>query len=185
MKELEIRTELGDGFCRLRQSRLDDAGPMFDAIRASLPELCRFSWWCRPDYAREEAETFLASCGESWLRDREYFFVIEDPATGLFLGGCSINQIDRLNLRANVGYWVRSSHHHRGIAAAATRFLADFGFADLGLERLEIIAETENLPSRRVAEKAGFIQEGLLRHRLRRQDRQFDALIFARVRDDE
>jgi RimJ/RimL family protein N-acetyltransferase len=38
-----------------------------------------------------------------------------------------------------------------------------WGFEELGLERIELVAATGNLPSQRVAERAGVKREALLR----------------------
>jgi RimJ/RimL family protein N-acetyltransferase len=63
---------------------------------------------------------------------------------------------------AHVGYWVRTGQTGQGIATAAVRLIARFGFEDLGLQRLELLVAVENLASRRVAEKAGARFEGIL-----------------------
>jgi ribosomal-protein-serine acetyltransferase len=85
---------------------------------------------------------------------------------GNFLGGAGLNKINREHNFANLGYWVRQSRQRRGVASGATRLLAGFGFATLGLTRIEIVAVSDNLPSQRVAEKAGAQFECLARNRL-------------------
>ena len=50
----------------------------------------------------------------------------------------------------------------QGIATAAVRLIARFGFEDLGLQRLELLVAADNLASRRVAEKVGARFEGVL-----------------------
>jgi RimJ/RimL family protein N-acetyltransferase len=67
---------------------------------------------------------------------------------------------------ANLGYWVRTSETGRGIASKATRLVAQFGFAELGLQRIEILAAVGNVASQRVAEKAGAVRECVARKRL-------------------
>jgi [ribosomal protein S5]-alanine N-acetyltransferase len=52
----------------------------------------------------------------------------------------------------------------RGVATAATRLAAEWAFeADPALARLQLRADVENVASNRVAEKAGFTREGVLR----------------------
>jgi RimJ/RimL family protein N-acetyltransferase len=55
---------------------------------------------------------------------------------------------------------------------------------NLSTQGLEIIAASDNLPSQRVAEKAGARREGLLRHRLLLGGRPHDALIYSLIRAD-
>src|SRR5438876_1019870 len=63
---------------------------------------------------------------------------------------------------ANVGYWVRTSQTGQGIATAAVRLIAWFGFEDLGLLRLELLIAADNPASRRIAEKVGATFERVL-----------------------
>jgi len=63
----------------------------------------------------------------------------------------------------DVGYWVGAPARGKGVATAATRRLCAFGFASLGLRRIELNAAAGNVASRRVAEKAGFELEGVRR----------------------
>ncbi|KAJ1294277.1 hypothetical protein BS78_01G133700 [Paspalum vaginatum] len=66
--------------------------------------------------------------------------------------------------RANLGYALARHHWGQGIAAAAIRMVVARVFDDLpGLERLEAVADVENVRSQRVLEKAGFLREGVLR----------------------
>jgi ribosomal-protein-serine acetyltransferase len=57
---------------------------------------------------------------------------------------------------------VRTRQTGQGIATAAVRLIARFGFEDLGLRRLELLVAVDNMASRRVAEKVGATFEGVL-----------------------
>jgi RimJ/RimL family protein N-acetyltransferase len=52
---------------------------------------------------------------------------------------------------------------------------------ELGCERLQLRADERNVPSQRVAEKAGFTREGVLRsaHFNARLDRRVDFVMFS------
>jgi RimJ/RimL family protein N-acetyltransferase len=54
-----------------------------------------------------------------------------------------------------IGYHVRRDLWSRGYATEAARACRDFGFANLGVDRLISLIRPENLASRRVAEKNG------------------------------
>jgi ribosomal-protein-alanine N-acetyltransferase len=62
---------------------------------------------------------------------------------------------------ANIGYWVDESFAGRGIIPTAVALAVDHCFREMGLHRIEVCVRPENLPSRRVAEKLGFREEGL------------------------
>ena len=100
------------------------------------------------------------------------------------LGCVGINQINRVNLLANMGYWVRASRTGAGIASTAARLASRFGFASLGLARIEIVVLPDDGASRRVAEKVGAQYEGLARSRLLFGDETRDAAMHSLVRGD-
>jgi len=54
----------------------------------------------------------------------------------------------------------------RGVATHTVRLLAGWGFSALGLARIELTCGPDNLASRRVAERCGFVREGVLRSHL-------------------
>jgi RimJ/RimL family protein N-acetyltransferase len=49
------------------------------------------------------------------------------------------------------------------VATRALRLVSVWALDELGLQRISLLAEPENVPSQRVAEKAGFRREGVLR----------------------
>jgi RimJ/RimL family protein N-acetyltransferase len=84
----------------------------------------------------------------------------------------------------NLGYWVRTSAAGRGVASKASRLVARFGFEELGLHRIEILAAVSNVASQRVAEKIGAAREGVLRKRLLIRGEPQDAVMFSLVPED-
>jgi len=64
-------------------------------------------------------------------------------------------------LRAgHIGYWIDRNYINRGYMTQAVELVTDFAFNSLILHRIEINLRPENIASRRVAEKAGYIFEG-------------------------
>jgi RimJ/RimL family protein N-acetyltransferase len=90
-------------------------------------------------------------------------FAMADPGSGRLLGSISLKKTDWRALTSEVGYWVSPWAHGRGLAAEATRALAEWLLGKQGFERLELRAATGNTASQRVAVKAGFTREGVLR----------------------
>ena len=65
--------------------------------------------------------------------------------------------------KAELGYIVAPAARGRGVATAALRLLTDWGFSERGLLRLELLISVDNVASIRVAERAGYVKEGVLR----------------------
>ena len=175
---------LSGGRVRIRRYRAADVDALFEAASESIPEVSKWLPWCHPGYVREESAEWIGSRPEAWDRGLAYSYAIEDAATGGFLGGCGLNQIDPLNRPANLGYWVRTSRTGEGVATAAARLAATLGFEDLSLQRIEILAAFNNVASRRVAEKLGAVKEGILRRRFLLRGEPQDGVLYSLVRED-
>ena len=68
------------------------------------------------------------------------------------------------------------------MAGRAAALLAEWGLAELGQARIELLADVDNPASHRVAVKGGFIREGIARRRIRdRVGRPRDMVVFSRI----
>ncbi|MGZ8848169.1 MAG: GNAT family N-acetyltransferase [Pyrinomonadaceae bacterium] len=176
--------ELTDADILVRPLRTDDARPLYEAARESIPEVSLWLPWCHENYAMEETEAFIASRARAGAQDEWYSFGIFDQESGRFLGGVGLNFINRVHQLANLGYWVRTSAAGKGVASKGARLVAQFGFERLGLRRIEILAAVSNVASHRVAEKIGAVREGVLRRRLLIHGISLDAVLFSLVPED-
>ncbi|HEV2761560.1 MAG TPA: GNAT family protein [Pyrinomonadaceae bacterium] len=176
--------ELTDGSVGIRRFRADDARPLYEAVRESLPELLAWMPWAHPDYAFEESLAWVGERGRVWDEGTDYACAVFEPPTGRFLGVIGLNKVDRIHMYANLGYWVRSGATRRGVASTAARLMARLGLGQLGFQRLEIVAAVGNRASQRVAEKAGAKREGVLRKGLRYHGVAHDAVLYSLVAED-
>ena len=180
-----MRTELANEVVEIRRYCADDIPLLFEAARESVNEMFAWVSWCHPNYTVEESRSFVLSSEIAWNQKTSFDFAVIDIESGLFLGGVGLSQIKRKNNFANLGYWVRTSQTGRGVATAATILATKFGFDDLRLNRIEILAAVENIASQRVAEKAGARKEGILRSRLLLHNRLHDAALYSFIASDK
>src|SRR5437870_7480425 len=179
-----MNVELSDETISIRTYREGDADVLYEAVRESIAEVSPWLAWCHEDYSIEESREFVSSRGKSAADCEWYSFGVFEKDSGRFLGGVGLNFINRVHLMANLGYWVRTSSAGRGVATSAARLAARFGFEELGLHRIEVVAAVENIASQRVAEKAGALREGLLRKRLLISGESQDAVMFSLLPGD-
>ena len=143
---------LGDPVVSLRPLTVTDVA----TVEAALddPEICR--WFDNRDViAREVVERALAR----WQADEAAEFAVLDAgecvgSLWLTLGADS---------RATVGYWLLQGSRGKGLAAHALVLISRWGFDELGVRRIGLLADPRNVASLRVAERAGFQREGVLR----------------------
>ena len=79
---------------------------------------------------------------------------------------------------------MRTSRTKRGVASAAVRLLAQFGFEKLKLNRIEVKAAVGNTASQRVAEKVRAKREGILRNHMVVRDHVYDMVVFSLIPED-
>ncbi|MGY1708490.1 GNAT family N-acetyltransferase [Geodermatophilus sp. SYSU D00758] len=86
---------------------------------------------------------------------------------GRLAGQVTVDNVVRGALRSgSLGYWVDRSVAGRGLASLAVALVCDHAFGPAGLHRLQADIRPENGASRRLVERLGFRQEGLLRRYL-------------------
>ena len=155
---------------------------LYEAIIESRAELSPWMEWVHPEYSIAETEQWVTHCRKAWETDSSFGFTIVEHHTSQILGGCSITMDRPLHRNGSIGYWIRTSRTKQGFASEAATLLAQFGFAQLGLIRIEIFVAAGNIASQRVAAKVGALREGLLRNRLLIRGQPRDAYVFSLVR---
>ena len=179
-----MSVSLTDGVVTIRPLQLADGDAMHAAVIESLAELCRWLPWAHPAYGRGDATSFIEMTLRWWENKSEFPFGIFDATNDSYIGNVGVNHLVRAHGYANLGYWVRKSRTRQGLAVRATRLAARYGFETLGLTRIEIVANPDNLGSRGVAEKAGATLEALVRNRIVMHGRPLPAVLYSLVPED-
>ncbi|MFZ5639050.1 MAG: GNAT family N-acetyltransferase [Pseudomonadota bacterium] len=157
----------------------DDAEALLAAVRASLPTLSQWLPWATPDYDLARAAGWIAHCIAAREAETEYHFGVFDADTGALLGGVGLNHRIRAYRSAHLGYWVADAARGRGVAVAAARQAARFGFDALALQRISILVQPGNRASLRVAAKLDAVCEGVARDALVVREAAHDAMVFS------
>ncbi|PWU44952.1 N-acetyltransferase [Micromonospora globispora] len=163
---------------RLRRWRHEDAPAVLAALNE--PAIARWNSQDVTDLTRAAAWIRWRA---DWSSGTRMSLAITDAADGRLLGGASLNQIHHGN--ASIGYWTAAAARGRGVASAAAAALTAWGFADLGLHRIELCHAVANPASCRVADRAGYRLEGTLREsHLYGDGRRYDEHLHARLATD-
>ena len=80
-----------------------------------------------------------------------------------FAGIVGLKDTDLENKKTEIGYWLSSSFQHKGIITLSCKALIKYIFEELELNRIQLKAATGNIKSQRVAQRLGFIHEGIER----------------------
>lgn len=82
---------------------------------------------------------------------------------GEVIGSCGFLNLASKHYRSEIGIELSKEYWGKGIASEAFEAVIGYGFEQMNLQRIEALIEPLNLPSQRLAERQGFIREGLLR----------------------
>jgi RimJ/RimL family protein N-acetyltransferase len=172
---------LTDGTVRLDELTPDDVAA--HVAGEDEEQARRFGWY--PQRSTEEtARRAIVEWQEAWRTGgRTRTFAVRDEATGALAGGCQVRLRD--DGIAEMSYWIFPDFRGRGFAGRALRLACDWAFAHLGVERMELYIEPDNLASRGVARRAGFRKEGTLRAQQRIGDVRRDMVLYARLPGDD
>ena len=133
-----------------------------DLPRPTFPEMVR--------HYNKEAKGFRSFSFAIWIQEEKRdHFIGQITLGGVILGAYR---------GAHIGYWIDQRFANRGYTTRAVRELTNFAFSQMQLHRIEINLRPENIASRKVAEKSGYILEGIRPRYLHIADDWRDHLTF-------
>jgi len=169
-----------DGLTALRPWRDADFAALVAACQD--PEISRWTRVPSP-YCETDARAYLmARDGALRAGTSAPFAVVATNDPLLVLGSVSLIRIAWQHARGEVGYWLARAARGQGHATRAVRLICNWGFEALGLERIDLLAATPNAASQRVAERAGFTREAVLRSYMIGRDGRQDMVAFGLLR---
>ena len=151
----------------LRCPQPGDGPVLHEAEHETLAELRPWMPWAHMPHSPDEAEAYCRRMQAKFLlRDDLVMFAFERDAgggEGRFVAGCGMHRIDWDVRRFEIGYWRRAGCGGRGYVTELTAALARMAFDRLDARRVELRMDNTNVASWKVAERAGFTLEAVLR----------------------
>ena len=170
--------DLGDG-AALRRYVMGDLDAIWSVASAERERLGEWMPWVE--------HTTSVEVQRQWLEK-----VVGDPSTldgcGIFVdgelaGGVGLSW-DPFLIAGEIGYWTRAAFEGRGLVTRSARELTRVAFEHVGLHRVVIRAGVENVRSRAVPKRLGYIQEGIERGSGRGLGGYYDIVVYAMLADE-
>jgi RimJ/RimL family protein N-acetyltransferase len=174
----------------LRCPRPGDGPALNEAVSVSLDELRPWMPWAQAAPTLDESEAIVRGAQARFMQRVDLVYTIwEHDGQGVerrLVGGTGLHRMDWNVPRFEIGYWRRSGEQGRGLVTEAVGALSRMAFDVLMAQRVEIRMDDANAASRKVAERAGFTLEGVLRRDTVAVDgRVRDTRVYSRVRGVE
>ena len=178
---------------RLTPPHLDKDGIRLEPLaRALAPDM---AWVLEPDediarftYIPTVAdepflERWLGRYEDGWETGENAGFIVRD-ADRKGIGFAAYVRLDLEGQQGELGYVIARDGRGRGAATTALSLLTDWGFRELGLQRIELRIDPRNTGSEKVAERAGYRQEGVLRSVAFKEGLRTDVGVWSRLAQD-
>ena len=143
------------------------------------PENNRFLHYDIPICVEKTERWFDSHLGE----DTRYDAVIE--ADGISVGTIGLLSIDKKYSKAE--YYIamgETAYKGKGVAKEASRLILQYAFEVLGLNRIYLFTETENVAAQRFFERVGFVREGLIRQDIVSHGKTVDRFVYGFLKED-
>ncbi len=149
------------------------------------PEIYKFTLAIPRPYTTQDARGFIKYIqGVENEYGQPMNWVIREIKTDKLIGGIGFHcKYPIGSHREEIGYWLGKPFWGKGIMTRVLKKICDHGFTHLNLIRIEAPIFDYNNASMRVAEKAGFIREGIARKAYKKDDKIFDGVIYAIVKN--
>jgi ribosomal-protein-serine acetyltransferase len=145
----------------LKLIELKDCSRIYELMNQSRSYLREWLPWLDYTTKPEDTNEFIKICLTGFAESKSLTTVI--LFKGDIVGVASFNSINWSNKTAQIGYWLGQDYQGNGIIIKVTKALVEYAFNELKLNKVEIRVATENVKSRRIPEKLGFINEGCIR----------------------
>jgi ribosomal-protein-serine acetyltransferase len=165
----------------LRLPEESDADAVAALIAANRPYLARWMPWAAGN-DRDATLAFIRATRRQ-IGDNDGFHTVIERG-GRPIGMVGFHGVDWQHRSTSIGYWLAEDQQGQGIMTRAVRSLVDHAIGAWRLNRIEIRAGVENLPSRRIPERLGFREEGRLLQVERVGGRWVDFVLYAMLAAD-
>ncbi|HUW88694.1 MAG TPA: GNAT family protein [Candidatus Paceibacterota bacterium] len=103
---------------------------------------------------------------------------------GKFAGVIDIKRAEWRGRSCEISYWTSPWARSKGVSTSALVILSHWIIQEMGFQRLEVRVAPGNLASQKVAEKAGFVREGIARNAGFTNHGRIDLIIYSRIPSD-
>ena len=183
-KACEIPTSFETERLLIRASTAADLDITYPVAQESAEALRAWMPWAHPSPLLTSMEKYFSTCEEKWRTREMLDFQWIEKSSGELIGKGGFHHIDWMIPKFEIGYWLRTSYAGKGFCTEAVNGLIQFAKIELYAKRLEIRSQLANTGSRAVAERCGFMLEGVLRSGLLCGDGALgDACLYALVFD--
>ncbi|MDI7741076.1 GNAT family protein [Lysinibacillus fusiformis] len=144
----------------LREIEERDAGSILDYLKD--PEVMKY-YGLEPFTSVNDALDEIAWYNSILKEQTGIRWGITIKGTDKVIGSCGFLNTVFTHYRTDIGFELSKEYWGEGIASEAMNAIIEYVFLQTDIQRIQALIEPLNMASQKMVERAGFIQEGLLR----------------------
>ncbi len=112
------------------------------------------------------------------IKLKGFLFVLKDINEAI--GACHYHTWQPMHARAEIGYAIyKEEHKNKGYMKEGIKAILDYGFNEMGLNRVEALIGHFNEPSLKLVKHFGFVKEGVMREHYCKNGELQDSICFS------
>lgn len=140
-------------------------GPLINSlVIESFKELNLWMPWARNKPSVDDSEEYARISAANWILRNELNMLIFTRHQPSLIGATGFHTIDWRIPKFEIGYWLASKYTGYGFATEAVAGLTQYAFHVLNAKRVEIRMDEQNLRSKKVPERLGYLLESRMRN---------------------
>ncbi|KOO47593.1 GNAT family N-acetyltransferase [Priestia koreensis] len=134
-------------------------------------------------YPEGEARNWIIRSKKKAEQQEAYTFAITDKQTGEIIGTYTL-KLELLHQKAELGYWIGVPFWGKGYMTEVTKRMIQYGFDELGLNKIHASALARNPASTNIMKKCGMSYEGTFKHHIFKWGQPEDSEFYAILKEE-
>jgi len=169
----------------LKPPQVGDGAVINEAVLESFEELQQFMPWAKEKPSIDDSEEFARQAAANWIlkNNVEPYLPLSifDKKTNRFIGNTGYHHFDWAVPCIEIGYWIRNSYVGQGLMTEAVNAITQYAFKQLGMKRIAITCDANNVRSKKIPERLGYQLESIVKsNRVNISGKISDTLVFAK-----
>jgi ribosomal-protein-serine acetyltransferase len=157
--------------------KISHAVPIFEIIQRDKNYLRRWLPFVDQTKHLKDTEKYIRTILSLPHRDQNAVYTIW--YRGEIAGLAGFKEIDPINHKSEIGYWLAEKMQGKGIMIRTVGKMIDYGFRNMGMNRIQIKVAVGNIKSSAIPQKSGLLFEGIEREGEYHTDRYFDLEVYS------
>lgn len=141
---------------KIRPILESDAGDLFQSIQTNRQHLRLWLPWLDQIKTVEDEKGFIIRAKKQ--AEEQSALVMVVSVDGKVAGTCGFNHFDWGRNIGYIGYWLGKGYEGQGLMTRCAAQVTELGLTKLGLDHIDISCAKDNMKSRRIPSRLGFVE---------------------------